>query len=57
MKATLYQFWRSSASWRVRWALMIKGIPFDIVSVDLFAGRQNDMAYRARNPFAPCPRW
>ncbi|HEX2568793.1 MAG TPA: maleylacetoacetate isomerase [Polyangia bacterium] len=55
MKATLYQFWRSSASWRVRWALMIKGIPFDIVSVDLLAGRQNDTAYRACNPFGAVP--
>ena len=55
LKATLYQFWRSSASWRVRWALTIKGIPFDIVSIDLLAGRQQDTSYLARNPFGAVP--
>src|SRR5438067_1915923 len=35
MKPTLYQYWRSSASWRVRWALAIKRIEFESVVVNI----------------------
>jgi maleylacetoacetate isomerase len=55
MKLTLYHFWRSSASWRVRWALAIKGLPFDSVPVDLGAGEQKTEAHRARNPIGHVP--
>ncbi len=34
-KITLYQYWRSSCSWRVRWALQYKGISYQTKSVNL----------------------
>lgn len=55
METTLYQFWRSSASWRVRWALAIKGIPFTSVPVDIVHGGQHTAEHRARNPMGHVP--
>jgi len=55
METTLYQFWRSSASWRVRWALAIKGIPFASVPVDILKGEQLAPEHRARNPMGHVP--
>jgi maleylacetoacetate isomerase len=49
-KPLLYDYWRSSASYRVRIALRLKGVDHDRVSVDLAAGAQRDADYRARNP-------
>lgn len=49
-KITLYHYWRSSCSWRVRWALAHKGISFDDVAVNLLANEQNSPAYLAKNP-------
>jgi maleylacetoacetate isomerase len=46
----LFDYWRSSASYRVRIALALKGIDHDRVSIDLAGGAQRDDAYRARNP-------
>ncbi len=54
-KPILYQFWRSSSSWRVRWALMVKGVEFDIHSVDLGAGEQLTPEHLARNPLGRVP--
>ncbi len=54
-KPILYQFWRSSSSWRVRWALMHKGIAFDSVTVDLGAGEQLAAEHLARNPLGRVP--
>jgi maleylacetoacetate isomerase len=51
----LHQFWRSSASWRVRWALAVKGIPFTIVSVDIVHGEHLSEEHRARNPITHVP--
>jgi maleylacetoacetate isomerase len=34
----LYEGWRSSASWRVRWALALKRVPYRSVFVDIAAG-------------------
>ena len=51
----LYQFWMSSSSWRIRWALHIKGVEFEQVSIDLRAGAQNLPAHRARNPMGYVP--
>jgi maleylacetoacetate isomerase len=47
---TLFDYWRSSASYRVRIALHLKGEAFERVAVDLAAGAQKDAAYRACNP-------
>ena len=46
----LYSYWRSLASFRVRIALNLKGIPFEVETLDLLEGDQFDGAYRAVNP-------
>ena len=46
----LYDYWRSSASFRVRIALHLKGIPFTSVAVNLLDGSQRNAAHLARNP-------
>ena len=49
-KITLHHYWRSSCSWRVRWALKIKGVPYDTVPVNILNGEQKSPAYLAKNP-------
>ncbi|SIR18657.1 maleylacetoacetate isomerase [Paracoccus thiocyanatus] len=49
-KPVLHDYWRSSASYRVRIALNLKGIAFDRVSVDLVAGDQRHPRHLAVNP-------
>lgn len=51
----LYDYWRSSAAYRVRLALALKDIPYDRVSVDLVAGEQQSPAHLARNPQGAVP--
>lgn len=51
----LYHYWRSSSSWRVRWALVEKGIPFVPAAVDLLGGEQRQPAHLARNPLGMVP--
>ncbi|WP_426754835.1 maleylacetoacetate isomerase [Myxococcus sp. Y35] len=53
----LYSYWRSSASWRVRIGLHLKGLKFDYVPVHLVkdGGEQNGAAYRAVNPMRTLP--
>ena len=51
----LYNYWRSSASWRVRIALNHKGIHYDYVAVQIVDKEQNLPAYRARNPAQQVP--
>ena len=46
----LYDYWRSSAAYRVRIALNIKDLAFDQVPVDLRAGGQRTDDYLAVNP-------
>ncbi|HEY1088514.1 MAG TPA: maleylacetoacetate isomerase, partial [Archangium sp.] len=36
----LFNYWRSSASYRVRLALHFKGLPFEYVAVNLMKGEQ-----------------
>src|SRR5262249_36235193 len=55
MRPTLYHYWRSSASWRVRWALAIKGVAFESVPIDLRTGEQCTAEHRARNPIGHVP--
>lgn len=49
-EVVLYDYWRSSAAYRVRIALGLKGIAYRAVSVDLRSGEQGGAAYLARNP-------
>jgi maleylacetoacetate isomerase len=46
----LYDYWRSSASYRVRIALNLLGIGYDAVPVDLVKGEQRGADNLARNP-------
>ncbi len=50
MSVLLHDYWRSTASWRVRIALHLKGIAFTSAKVDLVAGDQRRPAHLARNP-------
>ena len=53
----LYSFWRSSASYRVRIALNLKGLAYEYVPVHLTrdGGEQNAPSYRALNPQGRVP--
>jgi maleylpyruvate isomerase len=55
MKYTLYNYWRSSASWRVRIGLHLKGIAFEYVAVSLLDGAQRADGYAAMNPMRQVP--
>lgn len=46
----LYSYYRSSAAYRVRIALNLKGMPYDYVPVNLLTGEQKGVAYTTRNP-------
>lgn len=49
-KPVLFDYFRSSASYRVRIALNLKGVEYERVSVDLRRAEQQGAGYRARNP-------
>ena len=51
----LYHYWRSSSSWRVRWAFAIKGIACEYVPVNLLNGESESPEHRARNPLGYVP--
>ena len=52
---TLYHYWRSSSSWRVRWGLKIKGISYHDVPVNLLANAQKSPDYLKVNPVGFVP--
>ena len=49
MKVVLYDYWRSSASYRVRIALELKGVVYERSDVNLLDGSQRSDTNRARN--------
>jgi maleylpyruvate isomerase len=53
----LYNYWRSSCSWRVRIALNLKGLSYTYEPVHLLkdGGQQHTDAYRALNPMRTVP--
>ncbi|KAJ3127178.1 Glutathione S-transferase zeta-1 [Nowakowskiella sp. JEL0407] len=52
---TLYTYWRSSASWRVRILFALKGIEHKQVYVDLSKDEQHSKEYREVNPAGIVP--
>lgn len=55
MALTLYSYWRSTTSLRVRAALNLKGVAYEIRPVNLLDGEHRGAAYRAMNPGAGVP--
>ena len=51
----LFHYWRSSSSWRVRWALHAKGVAFTPVAVDLLKNEQALPEFLSRNPLGLVP--
>jgi len=51
----LYGYWRSSASWRVRWALNLKEISFEYVPVNLLKGENSTPDFLRKNPAGAVP--
>ena len=49
MSIQVYGFWRSIASFRVRVALKLKGLPFEETSIDILVGEQFKPDYAAVN--------
>lgn len=46
----LYGYWRSSATYRIRILLNLKGVPYDYIPIDLRAGDQRAEPFLERNP-------
>lgn len=55
MKLKLHHYWRSSSSWRVRWALEHKGVKYESVPVNLLQNEQRSAAYTQKNPMQNVP--
>jgi maleylacetoacetate isomerase len=51
----LYDYWRSSAAYRVRIALNMKGVDYEQRSIHLGEGEQHGDAYRNLNPMGLVP--
>lgn len=50
MRLVLHDYWRSSAGYRVRVALHLKGVAYERVAVDLLTGEQRGEPHRGRQP-------
>ena len=55
MKLVLFNYWRSSASHRVRIGLGLKQLQYEYVAIDIVNKQQHADAYRAKNPMAQVP--
>ena len=55
MTMRLFNYWRSSASYRVRIALAFKSLPYEYVIVHLVKGQQKEGTHHARNPLDQIP--
>lgn len=51
----LYHYWRSSCSWRVRWALEVKGLAYRSTAVNLVKDEQKSPDYLRINPSGLVP--
>ncbi len=52
---TLYHYWRSSSSWRVRWCMGVKGLEAKYVAIDLLKGEQRSSEFLKKNPAGHVP--
>ena len=55
MKLVLHHYWRSSSSWRVRWALAHKGVAYESNAIDLLKGAQSESSYVEQSPMGLVP--
>lgn len=55
MNLVLHHYWRSSSSWRVRWALAHKGLAYESRAVDLLKGAQSEPGYVEQSPMGLVP--
>lgn len=51
----LYHYWRSSCSWRMRWALHLKGIDYELKTVNLLKQEQRSQEYLQVAPTGQVP--
>jgi len=51
----LYHYWRSGSSWRVRFALDFKAIPYEPLAVSLLNGEAESPEHLTRNPAGMVP--
>ena len=51
----LYHYWRSSCSWRVRWALELKNVKYKGVAVNLLNKEQSSRTHLRRNASGQVP--
>ncbi|MGH7282243.1 MAG: maleylacetoacetate isomerase, partial [Polyangiaceae bacterium] len=51
----LYSYWRSSSSYRVRFALAAKKLAYQMITVNLLAGEQGLDAHKSRSPTGHVP--
>ncbi|KAJ8450151.1 hypothetical protein Cgig2_033345 [Carnegiea gigantea] len=51
----LYSYWESSCSWRVRFALKLKGLPYEYKPVDLRKGEQLSPEFEKISPLQYVP--
>jgi len=54
-RPVLYDYWRSSAAYRIRIALNLKGIDYESRQIDLREDEQKSNEYRALNPLGLVP--
>jgi maleylacetoacetate isomerase len=52
---TLYHYWRSTSSWRVRWMLAFKKIPVKYVAINLLNEESLSPEHLKRNPMGYVP--
>lgn len=56
-QTVLYDYWRSSASYRVRIALNLAEIEYQAIPVDLVKAAHREPDHLARNPQGWCRFW
>jgi maleylacetoacetate isomerase/maleylpyruvate isomerase len=55
MNLVLYHYWRSTSSWRVRFALHHKGLPYESRFVNLRASEQRSAEHKRLSPLGVVP--